>query len=127
MMTLMLGFGLLIGVGVHRDVPVGRHSVVHLVGVDQHELLRADVDAVHVLDPARAVDSHPVDCDTVSAAEIFDHDRIRANVNHGVLSRHQSIGQSEIAGRAPTDGEFPERHLHVGRLISQSKSWHPSS
>ena len=26
MMTLMLGFGLLIGVGVHRDVPVGRRG-----------------------------------------------------------------------------------------------------
>jgi rod shape determining protein RodA len=26
MMTLMIGFGLLIGVGVHRDVPVGRRG-----------------------------------------------------------------------------------------------------
>ena len=100
------------------------HCFSKLRCIDENELLRADVHAIHVGEAARCVDSNPVYGHSVTAAEIFDHDRVRTDVEHCVLSRNQPVGKSEITRRASSYRELAERHFEIGRLISQPEPRH---
>ena len=111
---------------VASDVPIGGRPVVHPVGIDEHQLLRADVYAVHVLQRTFALDSNAVDGNTISALQVSEQDGPRLDQKHRVPARNQPVGHGKATCRAPTDGELlPGPKLEVGRLISQSKTCHP--
>ena len=47
--------------------------------------------------PAWTVDTHTIDRNTVAATEVFDHDSVGTDMQHRMLSRHQSVRQCKVA------------------------------
>ena len=99
----------------------------HLGRIDEDELLRADVDAVHVRQAAPILDDRAVDHDTVAAIQVLDEDLRRPDVKHRVSARSQFVRNGQVAPRTTADGELSERQLEMCRFISKSKALHPQS
>ena len=95
--------------------------ICQLGSVDEHELLRADVDAIHVREPALRRALRTVHDDAVSAPGVFDEYLGGPNVKDRVAPRDEGVGNSKVATRAATNRELTLRKLQVGIAISETK------